>query len=114
MGNNVCDDHRERAGEDARLARGDRADDLRLRLKDLHRERLFVGDNTAARHERIQEAARTVLLMRLDKALGKAARFRRLVDEFRVIALDTQRRCQFAAELAAAAAVAFWQLRATD
>ena len=43
--------------------------------------------------------------MRLDKALGKAARFRRLVDEFRVIALDIQRRCQFAAELAATAAV---------
>ena len=41
----------------------------------------------------------------LDKALGKAARFRRLVDEFRVIALDIQRRCQFAAELAATAAV---------
>lgn len=74
-------------------------DDFRLRLKDLHRERLLVGDNAAARHERIQEAARTVLLMRLDKALGKAARFRRLIDELRVVALDAQRRCQLAAEL---------------
>jgi len=87
------------ADDDARLARRDRADDLRLCLKDLHRKRLLVRNDAAARHERIQKAARTLLLMRLDKALGKAARFCGLIDELRIIALDAQRLRQLAAEL---------------
>ena len=93
------------ADDDTRLARRDGTDDLRLRLKDLHRERLIVGNDTAARHKRIQEAARALLFMRLDEARGKAARFRRFIDELRIVALDAQRRRQLAAELPAAAAI---------
>lgn len=36
------------ADDDARLARRDRADDLRLCLKDLHRKRLLVRNDAAA------------------------------------------------------------------